>query len=110
MAAATDPQMQSYADQRIRVRSEQLRSLQSALSDDQQAIPDIFARASGGPAWNDARTDGPPHLLASADVLAYNVVSALLLKCFLGTATLADIAAIASNWGTIQKACVRGIG
>lgn len=110
MAQATDQQMQRYCDERIRRRAEQCRSLIDSLQDDQVAIPDIWDRAANGAAWNDARTDGPPKLLASGDVLAFNLVSALLLKCVAGTATLADVAALAANWPVFQAACVQPAG
>jgi hypothetical protein len=42
-------------------------------------------------------------------VLAYNVVIGVLIKCFEGTATVADIAALASNWSVIRAACVRSL-
>lgn len=109
MAQANDQQMQQYADQRLRVRAEQCRALINALEDDQVAIPDIWDRAANGAAWNDARTDGPPSLLTSADMLAYNLVSAILLKCVNGTATLEDISALDANWPVFQSACVRPI-
>lgn len=109
MAQANDQQMQQYCDQRIRPRAEQLRALVNALEDDQSAIPDIWDRAANGAPWNDGREDGPPTLLDSGDVLAYNVVSGLLLKCINGTATLAEIASLAANWQTFQLACVRPV-
>ena len=109
MAQATDEQMQAYADQRIRVRAEQCRALMNALADDQLAIPDIWDRAANGSAWADNRTDGPPTLLESSDVLSFNIVSALLLKCVAGTADTNDIASLAANWPTFQAACVRPV-
>lgn len=109
MAQATDQQMQTFANERVRVRAEQCRLLVNALEDDQVAIPDIWDRAANGAAWNDARTDGPPNLLTSADMLAYNLVSAILLKCVRGTATSEDIAALAVNWPVFQSACVRPV-
>lgn len=110
MAQANDQQMQVFADQRLRQQAEKARALFSAMADDQVAIPDIWDRAANGAAWNDGRTDGPPKLLASADMLSYNLVSAMLLKCINGTATSEDITALAANWSTFQAACVRPIG
>lgn len=109
MAQANDQQMQQFADQRVRVRAEQFRTLINALEDDQVAIPDIWDRAANGAAWNDARTDGPPSLLTSADMLAYNLVSGLFLKCVAGTITAQEVADLASNWPVFQSACVRPI-
>lgn len=106
---ATDQQMQTYCDERIRPRAEQCRALVNALRDDKLAIDAAYDRAANGAAWSDARTDGPPKLLASADVLTYNTVITLLLKCVDGTATSQDVSDLHSNWAAFQSACVRAI-
>lgn len=106
---ATDQQMQTYCDERIRPRAEQCRSLVNALRDDKVAIDAAYDRAANGTAWADARTDGPPKLLASADVLTFNTVMTLLLKCVDGTATAQDVADLNSNWAAFQAACVRAV-
>jgi hypothetical protein len=62
---ATNAQMQAYADERIRPFAESLRLLLAQAQDHLAAITDEYARATSGPIWNDARSDGPPHLLAS---------------------------------------------
>lgn len=107
---ATDAQMQTYTDQRLRPRSEQLRAVFASLGDDKAAIEDVFDRAANGAAWNDARTDGPPSLASSQDVLVYNSIVTLLPKVIAGTATLADITAISANWPAFQSMCVRPLG
>ncbi len=107
MPMAVDAQMQAYCDQRLRVRAEQARALIAAMRDDEAAIGDEYDRAANGAAWHDARTDGPPKLLASADVLLYNSVAAMLLKCIDGTATAQDVADLHGNWPVFQSACVR---
>lgn len=104
---ATNAQMQTYADQRIRVRAEQLRAAVASLRDDKAAIEEVFDRAANGSAWTDARTDGPPKLLASQDVLVYNSVATLLLKCIDGTAVTGDVQQLAANWPAFQAACVQ---
>jgi hypothetical protein len=99
--AATDRQMQDYCDQRIRVRAEQVRALLAAMQDDKAAIDDVYARASDANSpWADARTDGPPHLLVSSDILSYN------------TFIMDLIAAIQNDaqWPVVYKACVRPVG
>jgi hypothetical protein len=93
--------MQDYCDQRIRVRAEQVRALLAAMQDDKAAIDDVYARANDpNSPWADARTDGPPHLLVSSDILAYN------------TFIMNMISAIQNDpqWPVISKACVRPIG
>lgn len=99
--------MQKYADERIRPRAEQLRALVNALRDDKAAIEDVYARAVGASPWNDARTDGPPTLLNQQDMLTYNAVITILLKCVDGEATLQEISDLSSNWPVFQGACVR---
>ncbi len=111
MAIATDAQVQAYVDTRIRPRAEAFRNLSLDMADDLAVITDVFnACNQGSPTWSDNRHDGPPHLLAPSDVLAYNTVIALWEKFRLGTATLADVAAFAANWNTLQNACVRAPG
>lgn len=109
MAAATDQQMQVYCDQRIRPRAEQARAIVAAMRDDKAALDSVYERAVSAEAWNDARTDGPPKLLTSQDVLVYNSVATLLLKCVDGTATLQDVADLSANWPVFQSSCVRPV-
>jgi hypothetical protein len=110
MAQATDQQMQAFADTRVRQRAEQFRTAVNALRDDKTAIESVYDRAANGAAWNDARIDGPPKLLTSADMLTFNTVATLLLKAIDGTATSQDITSLAANWPVFQAACVRSIG
>jgi hypothetical protein len=109
MAEATDQQMQQYANERVRVRAEQCRALVNALNDDKLAIDDVFERAVGANPWADARTDGPPSLLNQQDILTYNAVATILLKCVDGTATLQEVSDLSANWPAFQSACVRPV-
>lgn len=104
---ATDQQMQTFADQRLRVRAEALRALVASLRDDKASIDAEYARATGANPWADARTDGPPKLLASSDFTNYNAVITALLAVIDGTATTADVATIHNNWQLFMSACVR---
>lgn len=106
MPMATDTQMQAYADQRIRVRAEAFRALLNGFRDDKAAIDDVYDRAANGSAWADARGDGPPKLLASQDVLAFNAFITLFTKCFDGVATAQDVADMKANLAVFQAACV----
>ena len=117
MANATDAQMQRFADERVRLRAEQFRNLRAACLDDKAAIDDIYARAVSASRWNDARTDGPPHLLQSGnsanpdDALNYNTFIALFEKFMAGTfANLTEANSAAANWTTLQRAAVRPTG
>ncbi len=116
MAEATNAQMQAYADQRVRVRAEQFRDLFLACADDKSAIDDVFARAAGTNAWADARTDGPPHLLQSAnsvnpdDMLNFNALISLMAKLQTGTfASQAEANGFAAQLTVLLRACVRPV-
>lgn len=100
MPQANDAQMQQYANERVRVRAEQLRAVLLAMKDDKAAIDDIYDRAANGAAWNDSRTDGPPSLLSSSDMLTYNSYITALIP------NIED----AANWAVILSACVRPVG
>jgi hypothetical protein len=100
MAEATDAQVQQYVNERIRVRAEQCRALLNALLDDKAAIDDVYAAcAAESPTWTDQRTDGPPHLLAPSDVLAYNAFITALIP------NIRD----AADYPAVAKACVRPV-
>lgn len=109
MAEATDKQMQQFCDERIRVRAEQLRTTINACRDDKASLDSVYERAVGQNPWNDNRNDGSPKLLTSQDVLVYNSVVTLFLKCIDGTATLQDISDLHANWPVFQSACVRPV-
>lgn len=117
MAEATNAQMQAFADDRVRRRAEQARALYLACKDDKAAIDDVYARANGSNRWDDARTDGPPHLLQSGnsanpdDMNVYNAWITALISIIDGTGDdAANAAALRSNWAAFQRACVRPVG
>lgn len=101
MPLATNQQVQQYVNERIRVRAEQCRALLNALLDDKSAIDDVYANCnSGSSTWTDTRTDGPPHILAPADVLSYNAFITALIP------NIRD----AADYPAIVKACVHPTG
>lgn len=108
--AANDAQMQQFCNERIRVRAEQLRALVAAFRDDKAAIDAVYDRAANGAAWTDNRTDGPPKLLASQDVLVFNAFASLFLECIDGTASAQDVSDLHANLAVFQAACVRPVG
>ena len=72
---ATDQQVQTFVNERIRPRCEAIRSLLIAMEDDIAAIDDVYAALTQqNVTWEDDRTDGPPHLLTPSDVLAINTI------------------------------------
>ena len=100
MAAATNYQVQNFVDQRIRPHAEKARELVIVFDDDIGAIDDIYAALSvQSPTWTDARSDGPPHLLTPADVLAINT--------FLHD--MRDALKNHASYPLVLKACVRGV-
>jgi hypothetical protein len=110
MAVATNQQVQTYVDTRIRPRAEQFRALAQACAGDKIAIEDIYAHAvQPTPTWTDNRTDGPPHLLTVQDALVYNSIISIFAKVIAGTATSQEITDFAANWPVFQRACVRGV-
>ncbi len=108
--AATDQQMQQYADHRIRVRAEHFRALINSCRDDKAAIDEIYDRAANGAPWNDNRGDGPPTLLDEQDVLVFNAFITLFLSCIDGTAVTGDVVQLNANLPVFQAACVRPVG
>lgn len=109
MAEATDQQMQTYSDERIRPRAEQVRALFNAIEDDKVAIDDCYARAVGSGDWDDNRTDGPPELADESDILTYNTIISVLIKLRDGTATSQEVSDFAAAWSDFQSMCVRPV-
>lgn len=116
MANATDIQMQTYADTRIRPRAEAFRLLVAQCTDDKNNINDKYARATSNSAWADSRTDGPPHLLQAGnsaspdDLLNYNALLATFLALINGTATTQNVTDFPAQYAVFQRACVRAPG
>jgi hypothetical protein len=112
MAQATDQQMQAFADQRIRVRAELFRAIKNGFVDDKASLDAVYDRAANGSAWNDSRTDGPPKLLGSNDMLSYNTFISAFNSLMTGSgendATKAAIVNdIRGNLVTLLSGCVR---
>ena len=112
--AANDTQMQTFASERIRVRAEQFRAIINACRDDKAAIDAVYDRAANGAAWTDARTDGPPKLLASQDILVFNAFISDFLAVIDGTGDAAakagHVDGVHGNLAVFQSACVRPLG
>ena len=101
MASATDAQVQRFVNERVRVRSEQIRALYLACKDDKGAIDDVYAALTQqSPTWTDNRTDGPPHLLVANDVLAWNAFISSFISFVEGD----------GGYAKVLQACVRSIG
>lgn len=108
MAEATNLQVQTFCDVRIRPRAEQIRDLIALIREDQVLIPDVYNNANDGAStFADARTDGPPHLLTKSDVLSFNAFTALFLQCIDGTAQTGDVGQLHANLPIVMQACVR---
>jgi hypothetical protein len=73
VANATDQQVQTFVNERIRTVAESARALKITLDDHIAAIGDVYAALTqASPTWADSRGGGVPHLLTPADVLAIN--------------------------------------
>lgn len=97
---ATDQQVQTFVNERIRLRAEAARSLALAYDDDISAIDDIYnALNIQSPSWSDQRADAPPHLLTPNDILAIN--------SFIHD--IRDAMKNHSQYPIILKACVRAV-
>lgn len=116
---ASDTQMQTYANERLRVRAEQFRALINACRDDKAAIDAVYDRAANGAAWVDSRNDGPPKLLASQDFLVFNAFISNFINIITGSENgteteinnqrAALIGDLRGNLAVFQSACVRPV-
>lgn len=118
MPVATDPQMQAFCNDRLRPFAQLARSVYLAAKDHKSAIDDVYARAISGTIWNDSRTDGPPHLLASGgsanpdDVENMNAFVTAFTSIIDGTDNAndaANAAALRSSWAVLLRACVHAV-
>jgi hypothetical protein len=116
MAAATDQQMQQYADEFIRPIAEQIRAMKIVCANAKALIDDIYERGSSNDRWDDERTDGPPHLLQSGDsanpddALNFNVALTRIDQLFEGSfANVGEANQFAALWAVLERACVRAV-
>ncbi len=110
MAEATVPQIQRFANERVRVRAEEFRTLVLAMRDDKNALDDVYEALTGSQStWTDSRTDGPPHLLAANDILSYNSFATALLAAVDGGRTDQQRTDLPGLSTTLLGACVRSV-
>lgn len=108
MAAASNAQVQAYADAVVRPLDEQLRKVYLLAVDARAALDDIYENLTNSPTWTDNRPDAPPHLLGPNDVLAWNTFLVGLIKLVEGTFTdVTEANSFAAQWAVILKGCVR---
>jgi|SRR3990167_2432201 len=105
--AATNAQVQAYADLRVRRRAEDIRNLYIAIKDDKAVIDDVYANLIDNPTWTDQRGDNPPHLLTPNDVLAYNTFMDMFIAFIEGTLTDQNKNSGAAQYPVIKGTCVR---
>jgi hypothetical protein len=111
MPAATDQQVQTFVNERMRPRAEQMRAVYLAAKDDIAVIGDVYANVvDAGSTFADTRSDGPPHLLSRTDVLAYNTFLEMFVKFIEGTLTNDNKAVGSQQWPVMQSACVHAVG
>jgi hypothetical protein len=109
MAKANDQQMQDFVANRFRKRMERLRALIFEFRDDVAAIPDVWQRASEGPAWTEQRSDGPPRIMQNQNVLEYNTFLAMFLKQVDTGLTQAESTTLKDLFPLVLTACVRAV-
>lgn len=98
---ATDAQVQQYANERVRVWSEQCRALYLTAKDHKAVIDDVYAAlVQENPTWTDTRSDAPPVLLDPSDLLAWNAFVTAFITFVEGNA----------DYAKVLQACVRPIG
>lgn len=116
MPRATDEQVQTFSDERVRTFAELSRLVDLFARDHKAAIDDVYNHCSDAEqagTWIDDRTDGPPHLVTRADIIEFNTFITQLIA-ILDNTTLANDAAkgdavdaLAASWVNVKKACVR---
>lgn len=97
--AASNSQVQTFVNDRMRPHCEDVRDTVLRLDDDIAHMDDVYANLTNSPNWTDQRLDSPPILLSPNDVLAFN--------SFIHD--IRDAIKNHSAWPVIQKACVRGL-
>lgn len=70
--AASNEQVQSFVNERVRPLCEKTRTLIALLDDYVATVDDVYANLTDSPDWSDNRPDNPPTLLTPNDVLAIN--------------------------------------
>lgn len=107
--AATVQQVQNFVDQRVRPRCEQIRALYLSCKDDKASFDDVYETVNVD-GWADDRKDGPPHLLTSADVLAWNTFITAFISLMEGDfKDLQEALAAKDQYPIVLKSCVRAV-
>lgn len=112
--AATNAQVQQWSNERTRVRSEQVRALRIALTDDNASIGEVYDNLTNSPDWTDNRNDAPPSLLGPSDLLAINTLSVNLAAILNGTLStdqskIDAVNAIQGQLAIVTKCCVQPV-
>jgi hypothetical protein len=97
MAEATNEQVQTFVNERVRPSSEVIVKLYHDVVGHLALIGDVYENVSTSSTFVDERTDGPPHLATPNDVLAWNTFMTDLVAYL-----EADL-----QWPVIQTLCVR---
>lgn len=106
--AATNAQVQSYVNERVRPRCEEIRALYLRCKDDKANSDDVYANLNGTPDWTDTRADAPPTLLTPNDVLAWNTFIDGFIKFVEGTfISQADANTASAQYAVVLQGCVR---
>lgn len=100
MPIATDQQVQTFSDMHFRPHAADLREIYLKLKDDKSSFDDIYSNLTqSSPTWIDRRTDGVPHMLIPADLLALNALWTDLIAFIEGH----------SGWPIAEKSCINSV-
>jgi len=112
--AATNGQVQVFANERVRPFAEKMRAVYLLAKDHKAAMDDVYANLNDNPTWTDQHNSNPPHLMTPGDVLAFNTLWTRLIEVIEGGLNDAGkiIACndIAAQWPVVLDACVRAPG
>lgn len=97
---ATDEQVQSWADTRVRPGAELIRALYFRCKDDRAAVDQVYqACAQQDPTWADNRHADVPVSLVPSNVLAFNAWEQAFI----------DFVEQRGDWALIESFCVRPV-
>lgn len=107
--AATNQQVQTFSDFRVRPRCATIALLVQQMQNDMANIGDVYANVSGASTWVDGRSDGVPHLATPGDIVNWNGFVTRLLQVITGSigtdsaTALSLVQGIQGQWPIIQE-------
>jgi hypothetical protein len=106
--SASNVQVQNFSDQVARPLSEQARALYLSCKAFTASFTDLYNNLTSSPTWIDGRTDGPPHLAAPSDLLAFNTFAVGFIA-FIENGSTATMSNGSAQYPVVQNLCVRSV-